>query len=241
MSSPLEQFALKKIIPININGIDLSLTNSALCMIITVVFIVLSLSFCLRKRSIVPSMSQTIPEAVYDFIQSVMGETLGKDGIKYFSLVFSLFTFIACGNILGLFPYSFTFTSHLTAVGALSMFCFVLNIIFGISRRGISYLRTFFPQGVPVVMAPLIVPVEIISLLSKPFSLTVRLVINMSVGHIILKVLGGFIISMGIFGFIPLAADMGIIMFEMFVALLQAYIYTTLSCVYLSQAISNEH
>jgi F-type H+-transporting ATPase subunit a len=155
--------------------------------------------------------------------------------------VFSLFTFIACGNILGLFPYSFTFTSHLTAVGALSMFCFVLNIIFGISRRGISYLRTFFPQGVPVVMAPLIVPVEIISLLSKPFSLTVRLVINMSVGHIILKVLGGFIISMGIFGFIPLAADMGIIMFEMFVALLQAYIYTTLSCVYLSQAISNEH
>ena len=116
-----------------------------------------------------------------------------------------------------------------------------MNIVVGIKKRGFGYLHTFFPQGVPALMAPLIIPIETISLLSKPFSLTIRLAVNMSVGHIILKVLGGFIITMQIFGFIPLIADMGIIMFELFVTLLQAYIYTTLSCVYLNMAISNEH
>ncbi|MDO4161574.1 MAG: F0F1 ATP synthase subunit A [Pseudomonadota bacterium] len=241
MSSPVEQFEIKRIIPFEVNGVDLSFTNSALCMMITVAVIMLSMTFCLRKRNIVPTMAQTIPEAVYSFIQSIMGETLGKNGIKYFSFVFALFTFIAGGNILGLFPYSFTFTSHIAAVGALSIFCLLLNIVAGIKKRGWSYLHTFFPQGVPVLMAPLIVPIEIISLLSKPFSLTIRLAVNMSVGHIILKVLGGFIVSMQLFGFIPLVADMGIIMFELFVTLLQAYIYTTLSCVYLNMAISNEH
>ncbi len=241
MSSPIEQFEIKKIIPFEFNGTDLSFTNSSLCMMITICVIMLSLGLCLRKRSIVPTMAQTIPEAVYSFIQGIMGETLGKHGAKYVSFVFALFTFIAGGNILGLFPYSFTFTSHIAAVGALSIFCLLLNIVFGIKKRGLGYLRTFFPEGVPVAMAPLIVPLEIISLLSKPFSLTIRLAVNMSVGHIILKVLGGFIVTMKIFGFVPLVADMGIIMFELFVTLLQAYIYTTLSCVYLNMAISSEH
>ncbi len=241
MSSPVEQFEIKKIIPLEFNGIDLSFTNSSLCMMITIAVILLSMGFCLRKRDVVPTMAQTIPEAVYEFILGIMGETLGKNGIKYFSFVFALFTFIAGGNILGLFPYSFTFTSHIAAVGALSIFCLLLNIFLGIRKRGWHYLRTFFPEGVPLAMAPLIIPLETISLLSKPFSLTIRLAVNMSVGHIILKVLGGFIITMQIFGFIPLMADMGIIMFELFVTLLQAYIYTTLSCVYLNMAISSEH
>ena len=241
MSSPIEQFEIKKIIPFEVNGTDLSFTNSSLCMMITIAVILLSMAFCLRKRDIVPTMAQTIPEAIYSFIQGIMGETLGKNGVKYFSFVFALFTFIAGGNILGLFPYSFTFTSHIAAVGALSLFCLLMNIVVGIKKRGFGYLHTFFPQGVPALMAPLIIPIETISLLSKPFSLTIRLAVNMSVGHIILKVLGGFIITMQIFGFIPLVADMGIIMFELFVTLLQAYIYTTLSCVYLNMAISNEH
>ena len=115
-----------------------------------------------------------------------------------------------------------------------------MNTVLGIKRRGIEYLRTFFPAGIPVVLAPLIVPIEIISNLSRPFSLTIRLVVNMTVGHIILKVLGGFVVSMGIFGFLPLFGDFCIIAFEMFVALLQAYIYTVLSCVYLGMAVSGE-
>ena len=241
MSSPIEQFEIKKIVPFEVNGIDLSFTNSTLCMFITIAVIIVSMGLCLRKRNIIPTMAQTIPEAVYGFIQGIMGETLGKNGVKYVSFVFALFTFIAGGNILGLFPYSFTFTSHIAAVGALSIFCLLMNIVVGLKKRGLGYLRTFLPHGVPLLMAPLIVPIETISLLSKPFSLTIRLAVNMSVGHIILKVLGGFIVSMQFFGFIPLIADMGIIMFELFVTLLQAYIYTTLSCVYLNMAVSDEH
>lgn len=240
MESPLEQFEIKKIIPWQWEGIDLSFTNSALCMLITVSVIFITFTLCLRKRQIVPTMGQAFSESIYDFIQSMIGETLGKDGLKYVSLIFTLFTFIALGNMLGLFPYSFTFTSHIAAVGTLSVFFLVLNIIFGIKRRGLGYFHTFFPHGLPWIMAPLIIPVETLSLLAKPFSLTIRLAVNMSVGHIMLKVLGSFIVTMGIFGFIPLIADMCIIMFELFVTLLQAYIYTTLSCVYLSQAISDE-
>ncbi len=240
MENPLEQFEIKRIIPWEVNGLDLSFTNSALCMVITVAFVLLFFGFCLRKRSIVPTTGQAVSEAVYDFIQGMIGETMGKDGVKYFSFVFTLFTFIACGNLLGLFPYSFTFTSHIAAVGTLSIFCLLLNIFFGLKHRGWEYFRTFFPHDVPWVMAPLIVPIEILSLLSKPFSLTIRLAVNMSVGHITLKILGSFVVLLGIFGAIPLVVDMCIIMFEMFIALLQAYIYTVLSCVYLSQAITEE-
>lgn len=240
MSNPLEQFAIKKIVPFQINGIDLSFTNSSLCMLITVTVVFFSLFFCLRKRSIIPSPGQSFAEMIYDFVLNIMGDTLGREGFKYVALIFTIFTFIACGNILGLFPYSFTFTSHLAAVGTLSVFCLLLNIFFGIQRRGLGYFHTFFPKGVPWIMAPLIVPVEIFSLIGKSFSLTIRLAVNMSIGHIILKIIGTFIIAMKVFGFIPMIADMGIIMFEIFVALLQAYIYTTLSCVYLSQSISEE-
>ena len=240
MENPLEQFSIKKLVPLNFNGIDISFTNSSLCMLITILFVFFTLIFCLRIRNIIPTVGQAFSESVYEFIRSLIGETMGNDGAKYVSLIFTLFLFVACGNILGLFPYSFTFTSHIAAVGTLSVFFLLLNIVFGVKRRGSGYLRTFFPEGLPWLMAPLIIPVETLSLLAKPFSLTIRLAVNMSVGHIMLEVLGSFIIAMHFFGFIPQVADMCIIMFELFVALLQAYIYTTLSCVYLSQAISGE-
>ena len=240
MENPLEQFAIHKIIPWQINGIDLSFTNSSLCMVATVTVIVVSMCLCLRNRQVVPTKAQAFSESVYDFIHGIIGETLGRDGLKYFSLIFTLFTFLAIGNLMGLLPYSFTFTSHVAAVGMLSILFLLLNIYFGLKQRGLRYFHTFFPEGLPWIMAPLIIPVETLSLLAKPFSLTIRLAVNMSVGHIMLEVLGTFILSMGLFGFIPLVANMCIIMFEMFITLLQAYIYTTLSCVYLSQAISDE-
>ena len=240
MENPLEQFEIKRIIPLSVNGLDISFTNSALCMLVTVALIFISMSVCLRKSSIIPSMGQAVGESVYDFILSIIGETLGREGVKYVAFVFTLFTFIACGNILGLFPYSFTFTSHIAAVGTLSVFCLFLNIFFGIKRRGLEYFRSFFPHGLPWAMAPLIIPIEIMSMLSKPFSLTIRLAVNMSVGHITLKIIGAFIVMMGLLGFMPLVVDACIIMFEIFIGLLQAYIYTVLSCVYLSQAITEE-
>jgi F-type H+-transporting ATPase subunit a len=240
MENPLEQFAIKKLFPWQAGGVDLSFTNSSLCMVITVGVIVIAMLLALHKCAIVPTKKQAFAESIYDFINGMIGETLGHEGYKFVALIFTLFTFIAVGNMLGLLPYSFTFTSHIAAVGTLSVFCLLLNIFFGLKHRGLKYFHTFFPEGLPWIMAPLIIPVETLSLLAKPFSLTIRLAVNMSVGHIMLEVLGTFILTMGLFGFIPLIADMCIIMFELFVTLLQAYIYTTLSCVYLSQAISDE-
>ena len=147
------------------------------------------------------------------------------------------FLFIAFGNLLGLFPYSFTFTSHLTAVGTLSLLALVLNIFVGIKKKKWGWLRTFLPKGIPAVMSVLIIPIEIVSFLSKPFSLTMRLVMNMFVGHILLKIVAGFVYSSGIFGVLPVGVICILIMFELFVAFLQAYIFTILTSVYLGQAI----
>lgn len=237
MASPLEQFTVKPIIPINVNGYDISFTNSSLFMVLAAISVVILFLFCLRKRSIIPNIAQSIPEATYDFIHNLLQNSAGKDGLKYFSFIFSLFLFIAFGNLLGLFPYSFTFTSHLAAVGCLSLLALTFNIIVGIKVKKWGYLRTFLPKGIPVALAPLVVPIEAISLLSKPFSLTVRLVANMTVGHIMLKILAGFIVALGLAGVVPLLFDACIIIFEMFIAVLQAYIYTVLSCIYLSDAI----
>ena len=237
MASPLEQFTVKPLIPITIGNYDISFTNSALFMVITVLSIVILFAFCLRKRNIIPTISQSIPEATYDFIHNLLKNSAGKDGLKYFSFIFSIFLFIAFGNFLGLFPYSFTFTSHLAAVGCLSILALIFNIIVGIKVKKWGYLRTFLPKGIPVALAPLVIPIEAISLLSKPFSLTVRLVANMTVGHIMLKILAGFIVALGLGGIVPLLFDACIIIFEMFIAVLKAYIYTVLSCIYLSDAI----
>ncbi len=237
MASPLEQFTIKPIIPINIGEYNISFTNSSLFMVITVLSAVSLFLFCLRKRTIVPSISQSVAETTYEFIHNLLYNCAGKDGLKYFSFIFSLFLFVAFGNLLGLFPYSFTFTSHIAAVGCLSLIALTFNIIIGIKVKKWGYLRTFLPKGIPFVLAPLVVPIEAISLLSKPFSLTVRLVANMTVGHILLKILAGFIVALGLLGVLPLLFDACIIIFEMFIAVLQAYIYTVLSCIYLGDAI----
>lgn len=237
MASPLEQFTIKTIIPINIGEYNISFTNSSLFMVITVLSVVSLFLFCLRKRTIVPSISQSVAETTYEFIHNLLYNCAGKDGLKYFSFIFSLFLFVAFGNLLGLFPYSFTFTSHIAAVGCLSLLALAFNIMVGIKVKKWGYLRTFLPKGIPFVLAPLVVPIEAISLLSKPFSLTVRLVANMTVGHIMLKILAGFTVALGLLGIFPLLFDACIIIFEMFIAVLQAYIYTVLSCIYLGDAI----
>ena len=151
-----------------------------------------------------------------------------------------MFLFVAFGNLLGLFPYAFTFTSHLTAVGSLSVIALLFNIGIGIKKKKIGWLRTFLPKGIPFALAPLIVPIEMISFLSKPFSLTVRLVANMTVGHIMLKIIAGFVVALGVAGVVPVLFNSCIVCFEIFIALLQAFIYTVLSCIYLGDAL-HEH
>ncbi len=240
MANPMEQFEIKPLINLELGGFDISFTNSSLCMVSAVVAASLIFGFCLRKRTIVPGVAQSIPEGLYSFIHNLLLENVGKDGLKYFSFIFSVFLFVLFGNLIGLFPYSFTYTSHLAAVGSLSLTALLFNICIGIKKKKLGYLRTFLPRGIPLALAPLIVPIEMISFLSKPFSLTVRLVANMTVGHIMLKIIAGFIAGLGIFGIVPFLFDAGIIVFEIFIAMLQAFIYTVLSCIYLGDAI-HEH
>lgn len=237
MANPLDQFIVKPLIPMSVGGIDISFTNSSLCMILSVLGAAALFLFCLRKRTIVPSMAQSVPEGVYGFVSSLIKENVGPEGLKYFSFVFSLFIFIAFGNVLGLFPYSFTWTSHIAAVGTLSLIALLFNICVGIKKKKWGYIRTFMPKGIPLALAPLVMPIEAISLLSKPFSLTIRLVANMTVGHIMLKIVSGFVVGLGVLGIVPLTFNACIIVFEVFISLLQAFIYTVLSCIYLSDAI----
>ncbi len=238
MSGPMEQFEIKKLFPIEVDGYDISFTNSSLCMVLSALSVILFFSFCLRKRTLIPGVAQSMSESAYEFIYRIVVDNIGKEGLRYFSFIFTLSLFIVSGNLLGLFPYSFTFTSHIAAVGSLSIFALFLNIFVGIKNKKWGYLRTFLPHGVPLAMAPLIIPIEIISLLSKPLSLTIRLVANMTVGHIMLKTVAGFVVALGIFGGeLPLIFAGLIIAFEIFIGILQAYIYTMLSCIYLSDAI----
>ena len=237
MSNPMEQFVIKPIIPIKIGDIDISFTNSALFMVLAVVVSTLLLGFCIRKRTIIPSVAQSVPETIYEFINSLIKENVGTEGLKYFPFIFTVFLFVAFGNMLGLLPYAFTFTSHLAAVGGLSLIALLFNVIIGIKKKKWGYLRTFMPKGIPAALAPLIIPIEMISFLSKPFSLTVRLVANMTVGHIMLKIIAGFVLALGVGGIIPIVFNSSIVVFELFIALLQAFIYTVLSCIYLGDAI----
>ncbi len=236
----MEQFVVKPIIPLEVGGIDISFTNSALFMMLAVAVSTLLFALCLRKRTLVPSVAQSVPETIYEFISSLLRENVGIEGLKYFPFIFTVFLFVAFGNLLGLFPYAFTFTSHLTAVGSLSLIALAFNILIGIKKKKIGWLRTFMPRGIPMALAPLIVPIEMISFLSKPFSLTVRLVANMTVGHIMLKIIAGFVAALGLLGFIPVLFNCCIVCFEIFIALLQAFIYTVLSCIYLGDAL-HEH
>lgn len=237
MSNPMEQFVVKPLIPLEIGGVDISFTNSALFMFLAVVCSTLLFAYCLRKRTLVPSLSQSIPESAYEFVSSLLRENVGAEGLKYFPFIFTVFLFIAFGNILGLFPYAFTFTSHMTAVGALSIIALLFNVCIGIKKKKFGWLRTFLPKGIPMALAPLIIPIEMISFLSKPFSLTVRLVANMTVGHIMLKIIAGFVATLGVLGIIPILFNSCIVCFEVFIALLQAFIYTVLSSIYLGDAI----
>tara|TARA_Y100000590_G_scaffold454132_1_gene600387 strand:- start:466 stop:1188 length:723 start_codon:yes stop_codon:yes gene_type:complete len=238
MADPIHQFEIKKIVPLKLNDIDISFTNSSLFMILTVTIISLFLILSIKKKKIVPSRFQLTSELFYKFILNMINDNVGQDGQKYFSLIFSLFTFILFGNLLGLLPYSFTFTSHIIVTFVLAMFIFVFVTLVGILMHGFKFFTLFVPKGVPIAMLPLMVPIEVISYLSRPISLSIRLFANMMAGHTMLKVFAGFIFSLGIFGIAPLFVDVALTAFEVLVAFLQAYVFTVLTCLYLNDAIN---
>ena len=236
--SPLEQFVWKPIVPAEIGGVDVSFSNSSLFMTITVVVATLFLVLGMRRSAIVPGRLQVAVELSYEFIAGLLRDTVGAEGRKYFPIVFTLFMFVLLGNLLGMVPYSFTFTSHIVVTFAMAIVIFVFVTILGFVKHGMHFFSFFAPPGTPVVMLPLLVPIEVISYLSRPISLSVRLFANMLAGHTLIKVIAGFIPALGvIFGVLPLALVVALTGLEILIAFLQAYVFAILTCLYINDAI----
>lgn len=235
--SPLTQFEVKKIFDFELFGVDLSFTNSALYMVLATFLSIVLLHFATRKKFLVPSKLQVVAESLYNFVHSMVESSIGKEGEKFFALVFSLFTFILFCNVLGMTPYSFTATSQIVVTLSLAMVCFVVITVYAIYRNGImGFLHMFLPSGVPLAMAPVIFVIELFSFLIRPVTLSVRLFANLVAGHVLLKVVAGFILSLGIVaGVFPFLFSVIMTAFELFVAGLQAYIFAILVCAYLGE------
>ena len=242
-SNPMHQFEVYKIGPeININGINLSFTNSSLFMLISTLAILAMLYLGTKKKLLVPSKIQLVTEMSYTFVAKMINDTAGSSAKPFFPFIFTIFMFVLFCNMVGMLPYSFTVTSHIIVTFALAAFIFIGITIIGFIKHGIKYLELFVPKGVPLVLLPLIVIIEIISYLSRPISLSVRLFANMMAGHTMLKVFGGFVISLGLLGgWLPLGFSIALIGLEILVAFLQAYVFAILTCIYLNDALNLHH
>jgi len=219
-------------------GVDASFTNASMFMMFAVAGVATFLMLSMRGRALVPTRWQSMAELSYEFIAGMVRDNVGNEGRKYFPFVFSLFMFILFANLIGLLPYSFTFTSHIIVTFAMAITVFLGVTVIGIVRHKLHFLSFFMPAGVPVVMAPILIPIEIVSYLSRPVSLSIRLFANMMAGHTMMKVFAGFVIPLGILGgWAPLAVDVALTGFEFLVAFLQAYVFTILTCLYLNDAI----
>ena len=236
--SPLAQFEIKTLIPLKLGEIDVSFTNSALFMSLTLIMVTLFLVFSMRQRALVPERWQSMAELAYEFVANLLRDTVGNEGRKYFPFVFSLFMFILFGNMLGMVPYSFTFTSHIIVTFAMALTVFIGVTILGFVKHGFHFFSFFVPPGVSVVLWPLMIPIELISYLSRPISLSVRLFANLTAGHTMLKVFAGFIISLGVVGgILPFAFVVALTGLELLIAFLQAYVFTILTCFYINDSI----
>lgn len=245
---PIHQFHIIKLIPINIGGYDLSFTNSALFMVATVVVAAAFLYVTTSSRSLVPGRLQSVSEMAYEFVGNMLRDAAGTQGMKFFPLVFSLFMFVLVANLLGLVPYFFTITSHIIVTFGLAILVIGTVIVYGFMKHGLGFLKLFVPHGVPIYLMPLVVAIEVISFVSRPVSLSVRLFANMLAGHITLKVFSGFVVSLSAFGalgiagsILPLAMAVALTALELLVAFLQAYVFAVLTCMYLNDALHPSH
>lgn len=234
---PLHQFVVSPIFKINIGGIDLSFTNSALAVTVAVVGLLVLFAYGLRKRGIVPSRLQSLLEIVYELVTDLVDKNIGREGLKYFPFVFSVFLFVLSGNLLGMVPYMFTFTSHIIVTFTLAMVVISFVTVLGVVLHGAKFFTIFVPKGVPVFLSPFLIPIEVISYMSRPVSLAVRLFANMMAGHTMMKVFAGFAVMLGSLGVVPIVANVVLTGFEIVIAILQAYIFTILTCVYLNDAV----
>ncbi|TFU06451.1 F0F1 ATP synthase subunit A [Polymorphobacter arshaanensis] len=248
MASPLEQFELHKLVTADVMGYDVSFTNSAMFMVVTVVLVGLFLVLGMRNAKLIPGRWQTAVESMHEFVVGMVDENIGPNGRKYVPFIFALFMFVLFANLIGLIPFAFTTTSHLAVTFAFASFIFLLCIAIGFARHGLHFFSLFVPPQTPIVLLPLIVMIEMISFLTRPLTLSVRLFANMTAGHILLKVFAGFIISLGLAGGIwsavavlPMAMNIALYALELLVSVVQAYVFALLTCVYLNDSINLSH
>ncbi|WP_269932083.1 F0F1 ATP synthase subunit A [Aminobacter sp. HY435] len=247
-NDPIHQFQISKLIPIEIGGLDFSFTNSAAFMVATVVTASAFLFLTTSSRGLVPSRMQSVSEMAYEFVASMLRDAAGSQGMRFFPFVFSLFMFVLVANLLGLFPYFFTVTSQIIVTFALALLVIGTVIVYGFAKHGFGFLKLFVPSGIPGLLVPLVVIIEVISFLSRPVSLSVRLFANMLAGHITLKVFAGFVTSLSAMGavgvagsILPLFMTVAITGLEVLVAFLQAYVFAVLTCMYLNDAVHPGH
>ena len=247
MASPTEQFNIKPLVPLKLLGFDASFTNSSLFMMIAVGIAATFLIYSTRGRALVPTRLQSMAEMAYEFIAGTVRDNVGTEGMKFFPLVFSLFIFVLICNLLGMIPGTFTVTSHIVVTAALALLVFSIVIVYGFMRHGFRFLGLFVPADVPKPLLLLLVPIEIISFLSRPLTLSVRLFANMLAGHIALKIFAGFVAALlaggvwAVLSPLPLALTVALTALEVLVCVLQAYVFAVLTCIYLSDAVHGGH
>jgi F-type H+-transporting ATPase subunit a len=244
---PIHQFNIEKIFTIgHIGGQEIAFTNSSAYMLLAVVLT--SLLMLATGRKLVPGRMQSIAEISYEFVADTIRTTAGKEGMKFFPFVFSIFMLVTVSNLVGIIPYTFTISSHIIVTAALAFLVFFTVLIYGFYKNGLRFFKLFVPSGIPIVILPLVVAIEVISFLSRPVSHSVRLFANMLAGHITLKVFASFVTMLGAMGIVgvfgavlPLALVVALTALELLVAFLQAYVFTILTCIYINDAIHPGH
>jgi len=240
--SPLEQFEIKRLYEIHIGGIDVSITNSAVFMLVAIALVTAFLTLGMRQHALIPGRWQSMVELSYEFIAKMVRDNVGSDGMRYFPFVFTLFMFILFCNLIGMVPFAFTVTSHIIVTFVMAAVVFLGVTVIGFIRHGTHFLKLFVPSGVPIFLLPLLVVIELLSYLTRPISLSVRLFANMMAGHTMLKVFGGFVVALGVLaGWAPLAFVVALTGLEIGIAILQAYVFAILTCIYLNDAINLHH
>ncbi|MCB8838753.1 F0F1 ATP synthase subunit A [Aurantimonas sp. VKM B-3413] len=247
-TDPIHQFQISRIVPINIGGLDFSFTNSALFMVLTVAITTAFLYYSTRGRGLVPTRVQSMSELSYEFVANMLRDAAGTAGMRFFPFVFSIFMFVLVANFLGMMPYFFTVTSHLIVTFALAILVIGVVVVYGLMKHGTHFFHLFVPSGVPGILLPLVVLIEVVSFISRPVSLSVRLFGNMLAGHITLKVFSGFVVSLSALGalgvvgsILPLLMTIALTALEFLVAALQAYVFAVLTCLYLNDALHPGH
>ncbi len=235
---PMHQFEIKKLIPLDLGIVDISFTNSALFAFIAVAATIVFMWTAVSGQGLIPGRMQSVAEGIYEFVRNMVRDTAGDEALKYFPYIFTLFVFILACNLLGMIPYSFTVTSHFAVTVFLALSVFITVTAIGFMKHGTHFLSFFWPADAPAAVRPLLCIIEVISYFVRPVSHSIRLGANMMAGHAVLKVLGGFVGAMGVLGILPILGVTAITLLEFVVAILQAYVFAILTCVYLNDSLN---